>query len=460
MLSYLLATLTFAGIYALLALGLNVIWGMAGMINLGLAGFFALGAYASALATVALGLPIGLGVVIAIASAALAGALLSRLTLNLRGDYLAIVTLGFGEVIRLFAANEIWLTNGSDGISGIPGPFRGALTPLQFNALSCALVLFAVALAWLMTERLRRSPYGRALRAIRDDETAAGRRGQACSSLQGAGLRDRRRTLGVGRCRLCPLHQLCRTGHFPSASDHLHLSGTHRRRHGQHQRGCAGARFLVMVILEGSRFIEPLFHSMSGAQSAALREIIIGTALIVVMRIRPEGLLAERPAKTCEPLMTPQMTDAERLSELQKAPDLYPALERHLGEIIGHKLFTLMVIDRVTNEAARLYSSDPVAYPVKGRKPLGQLTDWGTRVLEQGEPYIGYNAEDIRSAFFDHETIARLGCASVLNLPVFAGGPRHRHGQPASRRGLVPPRTCPPRRAIRCTPRPELPRLD
>ena len=143
------------------------------MINLGLAGFFALGAYASALATVALGLPIVLGVVIAVASAALAGALLSRLTLNLRGDYLAIVTLGFGEVIRLFAANEIWLTNGSDGISGIPGPLRSTLTPLQFNALSCALVLLAVALAWLMTERLRRSPYGRALRAIRDDETAA-----------------------------------------------------------------------------------------------------------------------------------------------------------------------------------------------------------------------------------------------------------------------------------------------
>ena len=173
MLSYLLATLTFAGIYALLALGLNVIWGMAGMINLGLAGFFALGAYAAALATVALGLPIIVGIVIAIASAALAGALLSRLTLNLRGDYLAIVTLGFGEVIRLLAANEIWLTNGSDGIPGIPGPFRGVLTPLQFNALCCALVLLAVAISWWMTERLRRSPYGRALRAIRDDETAA-----------------------------------------------------------------------------------------------------------------------------------------------------------------------------------------------------------------------------------------------------------------------------------------------
>ena len=120
--------------------------------------------------------------------------------------------------------------------------------------------------------------------------------------------------------------------------------------------------------------------------------------------------------------MTPQMTDAERLNDLKMAPDLYPALERHLGEIIGHKLFTLMVIDRTTNEAARIYSSDPVAYPVKGRKPLGQLTDWGAQVLDRGQPYIGYDAEDIRSTFFDHETIARLGCASVLNLPVFSDG--------------------------------------
>ncbi|MEM1066695.1 MAG: GAF domain-containing protein [Pseudomonadota bacterium] len=115
------------------------------------------------------------------------------------------------------------------------------------------------------------------------------------------------------------------------------------------------------------------------------------------------------------------MTDDERLQEIQSATDLFAALELHLGEIVGHKLFTLMVIDRATNEAARLYSSDPVAYPVKGRKPLGDLTAWGEQVLARGQPYIGYTAEDIRSVFFDHELIARLGCASVLNLPVIDG---------------------------------------
>jgi branched-chain amino acid transport system permease protein len=161
MLSWLFSVATFAGIYALLALGINVIWGMGGMINLGMAGFFALGAYASALATGAGALPIPAGLALAALLAALAGGLLCRLTLRLRGDYLAIVTLGFSEVVRLVAANEIWLTNGSDGISGIPGPWRAELTPFQFNMLSCAMVLVAVIVVWAMTERLRRSPWGR-----------------------------------------------------------------------------------------------------------------------------------------------------------------------------------------------------------------------------------------------------------------------------------------------------------
>ena len=116
------------------------------------------------------------------------------------------------------------------------------------------------------------------------------------------------------------------------------------------------------------------------------------------------------------------MTDAERLNAIRNAPDTYAALDQHMSEIIGHRLFTLMVIDRATNEAARLYSSNPEAYPVKGRKPLGDLTTWGEQVLQRGEPYIGYTAEDIRSVFFDHAIIEGLGCASVLNLPVTSEG--------------------------------------
>ncbi|MEM7303560.1 MAG: branched-chain amino acid ABC transporter permease [Pseudomonadota bacterium] len=300
MLSYLLATMCFFGVYALLALGLNVIWGMAGMVNLGLAGFFALGAYASALATVALGLPIIVGIIIAIAFAAGAGAVLSQLTLNLRGDYLAIVTLGFGEVVRLIAANEIWLTNGSDGISGIPGPMRGSVSPLTFNAISCAALMLAVAVAWWMTERLRRSPHGRALRAIREDETAAAVAGKPVRRFKvqafaiGAGL------LGLAGAAYAHFTSYVAPDIFrPLLTIYIFLALTAGGT--GNTGGAVLGAFLVIVILEGSRFVEPLFHGLSGAQGAALREMIIGCALILVMRLRPEGLLAERPPKPMRP---------------------------------------------------------------------------------------------------------------------------------------------------------------
>ncbi|WP_421849750.1 branched-chain amino acid ABC transporter permease [Oricola sp.] len=300
MTSYLLATFAFAGIYALLALGLNVIWGMAGMINLGLAGFFALGAYASALVTVALGAPIIVGVAVAIAVAALAGGVLSRLTLTLRGDYLAIVTLGFGEVIRLVAANEIWLTNGADGIPGVPGPLRGQLTPLAFNGLSCALILLAAGFVWALTERLRRSPYGRVLRAIREDETAAAvagkpvRRYKVQAFALGAGI------LGLaGACYAHFTSYVAPDIFRPLLTIYIFLALTAGGT--GNTAGAVLGAFLVILILEGSRFIEPLLPGLSGAQGAALREIFIGAALILVMRLRPEGLLAERPVQRSIP---------------------------------------------------------------------------------------------------------------------------------------------------------------
>jgi len=112
------------------------------------------------------------------------------------------------------------------------------------------------------------------------------------------------------------------------------------------------------------------------------------------------------------------MSDAERLAALAQAPDLYAALDAAMADLVGHKLFTLMVLDRDAEEAARVYSSSPQAYPVSGRKPLGTLSRWGAVVLERGEPFLGRTAEDIRWAFADHELILSLGCESVLNLPV------------------------------------------
>ena len=143
MLDYLVAMGVTAGIYALMALGVNLSWGLAGMVNLGLAGFFAVGGYATALLTKA-GFAIPLGVAAGVVAAALAGAGVALITARLRADYLAIVTLGFSEAVRIVASNEIWLTNGSDGIAGIPGPWRGTLSPDRFNLLFLGIVLVAL----------------------------------------------------------------------------------------------------------------------------------------------------------------------------------------------------------------------------------------------------------------------------------------------------------------------------
>src|SRR5436853_1734301 len=171
--NYLIALGVSAGIYALMALGVNVIWGMAGMVNLGLVGFFAVGAYVSALLTLKLGLPIAAGMGAGALATSLVGALVALITVRLRGDYLAIVTLGFAETIRIVASNAIGLTNGTDGISGIPGPYRGALSPGAFNLLYLGIVAVIVAITYVCTQRLRMSPFGRVLRAIRDDEQVA-----------------------------------------------------------------------------------------------------------------------------------------------------------------------------------------------------------------------------------------------------------------------------------------------
>jgi branched-chain amino acid transport system permease protein len=294
MLSWLFSVVTFAGIYALLALGINVIWGMGGMINLGMAGFFALGAYASALATAWGGLPIPVGVALAMGLAALAGGLLSRLTLQLRGDYLAIVTLGFSELIRLIASNEIWLTNGSDGISGIPGPWRASLTPFQYNMLSAGIVLVMVVLVWAITERLRRAPWGRSLRAVRDDEVAAAVAGKNTRRYRVQAFALGAAILGLAGAMYAHYTSYIAPDIFrPLITIYIFLALTAGGT--GNTTGAVLGALAVVMLLEGSRFIEPYVHFLGGVQVAAFREIVIGVALIAILQLRPRGLMAETP---------------------------------------------------------------------------------------------------------------------------------------------------------------------
>src|SRR3990172_6745815 len=114
--------LTTAGIYAILALGLNVVVGFAGLLNLGYAAFFAIGAYTYALLNLNAGFPFWAGLPFSIIVCGFSGLVLGFPTLRLRGDYLAIVTLGFGEIVRIALNNLDTITGGPNGLLGIAHP--------------------------------------------------------------------------------------------------------------------------------------------------------------------------------------------------------------------------------------------------------------------------------------------------------------------------------------------------
>lgn len=178
--NYAIALATMIGIYAIMAVGLNIQWGLTGLFNLGIAGFFAVGAYASAILTTSetakhlggFGLPVILAWPLAMAAAALIAWAVARTCIRLRADYLAIATIGIGEILRLILKNEQWATGGTRGISNISRPFEqlpGAWAPAAF----LALVLVLAAATYWLAERGRTSPWGRVIQAIRDNEPAA-----------------------------------------------------------------------------------------------------------------------------------------------------------------------------------------------------------------------------------------------------------------------------------------------
>lgn len=171
--NYLRAVLWQAGIYVLLGLSLNIIVGYAGLFQLGHAAFFALGAYTVGILNLRFDVPILLGLPVAIAVAGAAGYIISRPILHLRGDYLAIVTIAFGEIVRMLLVNNVGgITGGANGLSGIDRPvlfgfnFRTTLSHYY-------LALFFVVLTIIAMRRLENSRLGRAWMYVREDELAA-----------------------------------------------------------------------------------------------------------------------------------------------------------------------------------------------------------------------------------------------------------------------------------------------
>jgi len=169
---YFLHVVIMAGIFGVLALSLNLLLGYTGQLSLGHAAFFGIGAYTSALLTLRLEWSVGPAVVGAVALSALAGWLIGRVALKLRGAYFVLVTISFAGVVALVSVNWMALTNGPLGLPGVPAPELGPWS-LRAKRAYYYLVLAGVALSYLVCARLVRSRIGRAFVALRENEPLA-----------------------------------------------------------------------------------------------------------------------------------------------------------------------------------------------------------------------------------------------------------------------------------------------
>ena len=116
-----------------------------------------------------------------------------------------------------------------------------------------------------------------------------------------------------------------------------------------------------------------------------------------------------------------KITYLQKLKSLKKESGLiFNSLDNILNDFIGHKLFTILKLDKINSKLERIYTSNPREYPLQGKKDVIR-NFWQVQVLEKGIVYIGYNSQDIKNSFSDFDLIKKLGCSSVLIIPVKSG---------------------------------------
>ncbi|MER8762305.1 branched-chain amino acid ABC transporter permease [Mesorhizobium sp. M0898] len=306
LLSYGAFFLTTALIFSLITLGLNLQWGLTGLFNVGVAGFVAIGAYTSALLTTpddaarlgGFDLPILIGWLGAMLLGGVTAAITGIATLRLRSDYLAITTFGVAVVVQLVALNAQKLTGGPFGIGFIPRPFGGlAETPLLFNLSNLAIVSVVTLIVYLALEHLSRSPWGRVLKALREDERAAISLGKSARF-----YRVQAFAVGGAIMALAGALQAHFTGfiapdnYLPALTFQVWVmlivggSGSNI--------GAVIGSILVWAIWAGSGALTSmLFSPEQQARAASLQIVAIGVMLCVILLVRPNGLFGDRPRR-------------------------------------------------------------------------------------------------------------------------------------------------------------------
>ncbi|WP_310618748.1 branched-chain amino acid ABC transporter permease [Flexibacterium corallicola] len=291
----------FIGIYSILAIGLNVQWGYTGLFNAGIAGFFAVGAYTSAIVTSpevigrigGFGLPIVAGWAAAMVASALIAWPIGKICLRFRSDYLAIATIGIAEIIRLVIKSEGWLTGGARGVSKIPRPF-GDLPYFQSQLAFLALVLVVLALVYFCVERQIKAPWGRMMRGIRDNEDAAAAMGKNIEARRLEAFIFGSAIMGLGGALFVHFNRSV----TPEAIDPmiatfliwimLILGGA------GNNRGAILGVAVVWIIWSFSEMVTDQLPAEYAIKAKYMRVFVIGLLLQLVLRFRPEGILPEK----------------------------------------------------------------------------------------------------------------------------------------------------------------------
>ena len=299
------------GIYIVLALGLNIVVGFAGLLDLGYVAFYAIGAYTTAKLTTSAGWSAWQAIPIAIAICMLAGVLLGAPTLRLRGDYLAIVTLGFGEIVRISAQNTTSL-GAARGITGIPHPTSLGNVHFKFDALPYYyLALAAIILAIVVSVRLTHSRVGRGWDAIREDEDAAEAMGVPSFKWKLWAFAMGAATGALGGWLYASKVAYINPDNFPFFFSVIVLAAVVLGGMGSIPGVMAGA-FAIAFLPEYLRSaaagstITHWLNTVTGGHAHDVTEyrvMLFGAALVVMMIFRPQGIFPsrQRAAELAEP---------------------------------------------------------------------------------------------------------------------------------------------------------------
>ncbi|MBB3211843.1 branched-chain amino acid transport system permease protein [Herbaspirillum sp. Sphag1AN] len=282
--SYLFSILVLMSLAGIVALALNLQWGLSGMVNFGLFGFYMLGAYLCAI-LVYYGSNPWSAMLAAIIGTALASALVSLISIRLADDYLAIVTLGFAECMKLLIIHEDWATRGSLGIADIA-------RPVHSEAAFLVLTLLALALVFVLLELISRAPFGRVARALRDDPLVAATLGKNVLAFRVKLFAAGGAAIGLAGALHAFYYQYIDPTQFgPIITAYAFMAVIIGGRGSN--RGVLLSTFTVVLLLESTRFLNDYISWLSAAQLASLRLILIGLVLILILIFRPQGWIRE-----------------------------------------------------------------------------------------------------------------------------------------------------------------------